>query len=409
MKISGCRACGSEGLLPILSLGKTPLANALLTQTQLAEPEDTFPLEVVFCPACSLVQINETVPPEVLFREYVYLSSVSDTVVENARLIVERMIRDWELTPHSYVAEIASNDGYLLQFYQAAGIPTLGIEPALNIAKIAQAKGIPTIAEFFDDKLAATLHDRGIMVDVIHGNNVLAHVAALNELVKGVGTLLKPQGVGVFEFPYVRDLIEKNEFDTIYHEHLCYYSLTSVEKLFGQHGLEVVDVERIPIHGGSLRLFVSHRRQDNAISPYVEELRTEEHHLGIDQAAYYQDFGRRVDELRTALVECLHDLKQRGYSIAAYGASAKGATLLNTFGIGGKTIDFIVDRSPAKQGLYAPGTHIPILSPNALLEKRPDYCLLLTWNFADEILAQQQEYRYHGGQFILPIPTLTLL
>jgi SAM-dependent methyltransferase len=409
MKIDACRSCGSHQLVPVLSLGETPLANALLTREQLSQPEAFYPLEVVFCEDCTLVQITETVPPEILFRDYVYFSSVSSTVVENAREIVERVIAEHFLTTKSFVLEIASNDGYLLQFYQQAGIPVLGIEPARNIAFKAKEKGVPTIPEFFDLNLARSLAERGIFADVIHANNVLAHVANLNDLVAGVATVLKTNGVGIFEFPYLRDLIEKNEFDTIYHEHLCYYSLTSVKRLFNQHGLAVVDVERIPIHGGSLRLFVSPEKPSQIISDRVPALLTEEFQIGMTDVDYYLSFGARVKQLQSSLCNLLHELRKKGYCIAAYGASAKGATLLNTFNIGANELDFIVDLSPAKQNLFAPGTHLPIVAPNQLLAKKPDYVLLLTWNFTAEILAQQSEFRKQGGKFIIPIPAISIV
>ena len=398
-----CRACGDGGpLAPILSLGRTPLANALLTAEQLAEPEPTYPLDLVFCPACSLVQITETVPPERLFRDYPYFSSFSDTMVRSAKELIERLVAECKLGSGSLVIEIASNDGYLLQHYRDLGVPVLGIEPAANIARVAEARGVPTLCDFFGAALAERLAADGRLADVLHANNVLAHVAELGGVVRGIRRVLQPGGLVVVEVPYVRDLIDRREFDTIYHEHLSYFSLTALDRLFGAHGLVVSDVERLALHGGSLRVFVGH--QGSPRSDRVRELLSNERAIGLLDTAYYRDFAVRVETLGGELLALLRELKARGKRLAAYGASAKGSTLLNTFGIGAEILDFVVDRSSVKQGRYTPGTHLPILPPAALLERRPDYVLLLTWNFAEEILAQQAPYRAQGGRFIVPVP-----
>jgi SAM-dependent methyltransferase len=399
-----CRSCGNAGLTPILDLGLSPLANALLTKEQLTEPEEKFPLDLAFCAKCSLLQITETVPPEKLFREYLYFSSFSETMVKHAGAIANRLVDDRKLGKDSLVLEIASNDGYLLQHYAKRGVPVLGIEPARNIAKVAvEERGIRTIAEFFGKELAESLAAKGERADVIHANNVLAHVPDLNGVIEGVAIALKDDGVAVIEAPYAKPFVEHREFDTIYHEHLCYFSLTALDNLMDRHGLVVSDVELLPIHGGSLRVFVS-KKSARERSAAVVKLLAEEAAGGVATLAPYLDFAKRVEELKTELVRVLTALKAEGKRIAAYGAAAKGSTLLNYFGIGKDTLDFVADRSTYKQGRYMAGVHVPIVAPSELVARQPDVCLLLTWNFADEILAQQKEYRDKGGKFIIPIP-----
>jgi SAM-dependent methyltransferase len=406
-----CRSCDARDLRLVLSLGSTPLANALRSEEQLSLPEETYPLDLAFCPECALLQITETVPPEKLFRDYLYFSSFSDTLLEHARRLAERVIASRGLNGRSLVVEVASNDGYLLQNYKRAGVAVLGVEPAVNIARVAaEERGIPTVCDFFGEGLARSLREgRGLRADVIHAHNVLAHVADLNGFVRGLALLLKEDGEAIVEVPYARDMIEGCEFDTIYHEHLCYFSLTALDNLFRRHRLLVADVEHVPIHGGTLRLFVRKQAEGVAPSAAVREMLADERARGMAREGYYTEFGARVARLRADLLSLLARLKREGRRVAVYGASAKGSTLLNYFGLGRETLDFVVDRSTVKQGLYTPGTALPIHAPERLLEEMPDYVLLLTWNFAEEILAQQQEYRRRGGRFIIPIPELKIV
>ncbi|MBI5456385.1 class I SAM-dependent methyltransferase [Candidatus Kaiserbacteria bacterium] len=408
MTESECRSCKEKGLLPILSLGHMPLANALQTGADLEREGEMYPLDLVFCPACTLVQITETVPPEKLFRDYLYFSSFSDTILESARSLTTRVIEGRHLTNESLVVEIASNDGYLLKNYLARGIPCLGIEPAQNIANTATERGVPTIAEFFNEELATRLAAEGKHADVIHANNVIAHVADLHGAVAGIAKLLKPDGVAIIENHYVKDLIDHTEFDSIYHEHLCYYSATSFQNLFKQHGLVLSDVERIPLHGGSLRAYFQKDSSAHETDGAHAFLAAEQA-WGVGDYSFYRDFGTNVDHLRSELTSLLRKIKGEGGTIAVYGASAKSTTLLNYFGIGNETIEYVVDRSSAKQGLFTPGTHLPIYAPEKLLETQPSHTLLLSWNFEKEILAQQQEYRVRGGRFIIPIPEVRML
>ena len=403
-----CRSCEHPKLQPILSLGSTPLANSLLTESELYLPEQTYPLDLAFCENCSLVQITEVVPPEKLFSEYLYFSSFSETMVTHARDLSKQLIESRGLAPTSLVIEIASNDGYLLQHYKEAGIPVLGIEPAANIATVAIERGINTINDFFGESLARRLNDDKQFADVIHAHNVMAHVADLNGFMHGINLVLKNDGVAVIEVPYVRDMIEGVEFDTIYHEHLCYFSLSSVASLVKRHSMQVTDVERVPIHGGTLRIFIQ-KQGHESVSSRVSEMLATEMTLGMDRLEYYSNFATRVEKLKAELIDLLASLKREGNRIAVYGASAKGSTLLNYFGLGKDQLDYVVDRSTVKQGRYTPGTHLLIDSPERLLADQPDYVLLLTWNFADEILTQQSEYRGKGGRFIIPIPTLRVV
>jgi SAM-dependent methyltransferase len=406
---TGCRSCGAAALQIILSLGSTPLANSLVRDLSDA-PEAKYPLDLAFCSTCSLVQITETVPPEQLFSDYLYFSSFSDTMLAHARELADRFTTRARLGATSLAMEIASNDGYLLQYYKAVGIPVLGIEPAQNVAKVAiEKRGITTVAEFFGLPLAKRLAAEGRRADVVHANNVLAHVADLNGFVAGIHEILKPEGIAALEFPYLGDMIERCEFDTIYHEHLCYYSLTALEHLFARRGLKLIDVERVPIHGGSLLLQAARSESAHVPAASVAALLDEERRLGMRDIAFYEGFARRVLKLKDDLRALLGRLRAEDKRIAAYGAAAKGSTLLNVFGIGRESLEFVADRSSYKQGRYMPGVRIPIVPPEELAKSMPDYTLLLTWNFAEEILRQQKEYRDRGGKFIIPIPEVRIV
>ncbi|HEV2834296.1 MAG TPA: class I SAM-dependent methyltransferase [Pyrinomonadaceae bacterium] len=404
---TACRSCGYRQLQTFLSLGRTPLANALLTEKQLTEPEETYPLDLAFCSACTLVQLTESVSPEKLFREYVYFSSFSDTMLRHAEDLSSGLLGSCHLGAESLVIEVASNDGYLLRYYKRAGVPVLGIEPAVNIARVSeQEHGIPTVCDFFNQELASRLVVEGYQADVIHANNVLAHVPDLNGFVSGLRTLLKDKGIVVVEVPYVKDMIDRVEFDTVYHEHLSYFSLTALDALFTRNGLTIQKVERLPVHGGTLRLYAGYSfRKDESVS----QLLRDEEVWGAGDIDFYSGFGSRVEQLRREVVTLLRELKAQDKRIAVYGASAKGSTLLNYCGVGRETLDYVVDRSTVKQGLYTPGTHLKIYAPEKLLEDMPDYVLLLTWNFASEILKQQAEYRRRGGRFIVPIPSVRVV
>ncbi|MBP9903188.1 MAG: methyltransferase domain-containing protein [Verrucomicrobia bacterium] len=403
-----CRSCGRTAAAPILDLGQQPLANNLLTPADLAKPEPKFPLRLAVCQSCWLLQITDLVPPVELFSEYLYFSSFSDLMLRHAREACAGYLKEFGLNAHSLVVEVASNDGYLLQNFMAAKVPCLGIEPAANIAQVAREKGIETLEEFFGQRIATDLAAKNRQADLILGNNVFAHAPDTNDFVAGLKTLLQPNGRIVLEFPYGADFIEHTEFDTIYHEHVFYFTLTALQPLFERHGLTLFRVQRLPLHGGSLRLFAGHTGA-HAVEPSVPELLAEETRKGVNALGYYAGFGHQVRTIRDELVALLAKLKQDGKRIAAYGASAKGSTLLNYYGVGADTLDFVADRSPYKQGRLTPGTHIPIVPPDELTRRQPDYTLLLTWNFAEEILAQQQAYRDAGGKFIVPIPNVKVV
>jgi SAM-dependent methyltransferase len=397
-----CRACGHP-TDPFLPFGDLPLANGLIYPDLPHDAEARFALTLTLCPACALVQLAESTDPEALFRHYLYQTSTSAAFVDHARALAQRLIAERRLGPGNRVIEIASNDGYLLQHYRAAAVPVLGIEPALNIAELARRRGIDTICEFFSRDIADGLRREGRVADVVHAHNVLAHVPDLHGFVGAIATILAPDGVAVIEAPYLIDLIDNLEFDTVYHEHLCYFSLTPLVPLFARHGLQIAAVERIPVHGGSLRVFARHGGEPPP-DRSVEGMLARERAWGVCAASTYRRFADAVTAFRPAFRQFLAGLRAGGKSIAAYGAAAKGTTLLNYCGIGRETIDFVVDRSPLKQGLTMPGVRLQILPAEELLVRQPDFTVLLAWNFADEILAQQAEYQRRGGRFVLPLP-----
>jgi len=406
--VNSCRACGSPLQAPFLDLGVVPLANNILRRDQLKCQEPKYALATTYCSNCSLVQLTENVSPKDMFEHYVYRSSYSDTMLSHVRKLASELVVRERLNDKSLVVEVASNDGYLLKNYIEHGVPVLGIDPAANIAEIAEKEaGVPTLVEFFNKDIAQGLVNQGKQADIIHAHNVLAHVPDPNELIGGFSVLLKETGIAVVEVPYVRDLIEKLEFDTIYHEHYSYFSLIALNNLAVANGLIIKDVQRVEIHGGSLRVEFS--KPNLVASPRVAEFLAEEQEAGIGDEGFYALFATKVAEFKQEFGKLLQSLKDEGASIAAYGASAKGSTLLSYTEIGPETLDFVADRSLLKQDHYSPGGHIPIVSTEEVLKQKPDYLLLLAWNFADEIIAQQAGYSEQGGKFIVPLPELKII
>jgi SAM-dependent methyltransferase len=407
MRITNCRSCGAADLRVVLELGSHPIADALLSKADLDRPEARYPLAVAFCPDCSLLQLTETVPLDVLYRhDYPYYSSFSPALLRHSAAHAEALVQKYRLDQDSFVVEVASNDGYLLRNFVAREIPCLGIDPADGPAAQATAIGVPTIHDFFGFRCADRLANKRRCADLIIANNVIAHVDDINDLVAGFARLLKPAGSLVCEFAYALDLMERCEFDTIYHEHLFYHTVHGLTPLFGRHGLHLNDVERLPIHGGSLRLTVSRRPRR---SPMLDSLYAHEAGLGLDKSSYYEHFAERVVALRASLAELLAAKKAKGKRIACYGAAAKGATLLNYLDLGQGFFEFVADANPHKQGKYMPGQRILIEPPEQLSAAQPDYVLLLVWNFAGEVLRQQAAYRQCGGRFIIPVPEPTIV
>ncbi len=405
-----CRFCRAPLRVTLVDLGPTPLANSYLALDQLDDPEPTFPLHAKLCSVCRLVQVDDVTAPEKIFGHYAYFSSYSASWVEHARRFAVMAKERWSLDANSLVIEVASNDGYLLRHFVDMSVPVLGIEPAANVAEAARAAGVATDVAFFGRATAERLSGQGRRADLIIGNNVFAHVPDINDFVAGFTMLLKPNGVVSLEFPHMLKLIEQTQFDTIYHEHFSYLSLYTTEKIFAAHGLKVFDVTELPTHGGSLRVMASlagSRRYE--LGEGVAKLRRDEAAAGIDSDALYSGFEAKVQAVRTAFVDFLNSAKADGKTVVAYGAAAKGNTLLNYCGVGTDFIDYVVDLNPHKQGCFLPGSRLPIYSPGRLAETRPDYVLILPWNLQDEIMAQTSYIREWGGQFVVAVPRLTIL
>lgn len=400
-----CRLCNAWLTETFIDLGMSPLANSYVQREHLSAIEPFYPLHARVCEGCYLVQLDDMQSPDTIFRDYAYFSSFSDTWLKHAADYTEQMAKRFGLDASSMVIEVASNDGYLLQYFQGKGIPVLGIEPAANVASVAQQKGIPTLVKFFGSETAKELVRGNTRADLLIANNVLAHVPDLNDFVGGLKRALKPDGVITVEFPHLLHLIQENQFDTIYHEHLYYFALFPVAKLLGAHGLTLFDVEQLPTHGGSLRIYVRH--EEDLTKPITESVRyvqSLEERAGLARLETYRRFRDQVQDTKRKLLDLLSTVKSQGRTIVGYGAPAKGNTLLNYCGIRGDSISFTVDRSPHKQGRFLPGTHIPIEHPDRVREAKPDYVFILPWNLKDEIMQQLAYIREWDGQFIVPIP-----
>jgi SAM-dependent methyltransferase len=406
--VSVCRACGGRLAVTMADLGMQPASNAFIESEAAFEHEKRYPLRAKVCETCKLVQVDYDVAPQELFGNYVYFSSYSDDWLAHAQAYCDMARQRFALGHSSLVVELASNDGYLLKNFLTMGIPVLGIDPSDTVAAAAEKIGVPTLVEFFGQKLARDLVRQGRQADLIIGNNVLAHVPQLNDFVAGIALLLRPNGNVTIEFPHLLELIEHVEFDTIYHEHFSYFSVYAIEQVFARHGLRLYDVERLPTHGGSLRIFAAHAahaaRTDLKDSTSLKEVRAQENAAGLEDLATYLKFSRRVEECRDSLLAFLAAAKREGKRVAAYGAAAKGNTLLNFCSVTAQDIAFVADRNPHKQKKFLPGTHIPVVSPEELMQAKPDYVLILPWNLRDEIRQQLKGIGAWGGRFVTPVP-----
>ncbi|MBD2771250.1 class I SAM-dependent methyltransferase [Iningainema tapete] len=404
-----CRFCGTKLQHTFVDLGMSPLCESYVTSEQLNQMEPFYPLHVYVCSRCKLVQLQEYVSPQEIFSEYAYFSSYSDSWLKHALNYTEKVIDRFELNSSTHVVEIASNDGYLLQYFASKSIPVLGIEPAANVAEVAIKKGIPTVVKFFGINTATELVAQGQQADLLVANNVLAHVPDINDFVGGCQIILKTGGIITMEFPHLMRLIEGNQFDTIYHEHFSYLSLLAVEQIFAAHNLTIFDVEEVSTHGGSLRIYAKHKEdKSKPTTQRVKELRAREEAAGFNELKNYFTFGEKVKQTKFQLLEFLISAKRQGKTIAGYGAPGKGNTLLNYCGIREDFIDYTVDRNPYKQGKFLPGTHIPIFAPDKIQQTKPDYLLILPWNLKNEIISQMSYIRDWGGKFVVPIPEVSV-
>ncbi|MEA2772169.1 MAG: hypothetical protein QOD93_5131 [Acetobacteraceae bacterium] len=408
--MTGCRFCAAPLTQTFADLGMAPPSNSFVAPEHASAMEPFYPLHAFVCDQCHLVQLEEFETPEQIFSNYLYFSSFSDSWLKHAEAYTDQMISRFGLGAGSQVVEIGSNDGYLLQYFRARGVPVLGVEPAANVAAAATARGIPTDVSFFGVATARRLKSSGIEPDVIAANNVMAHVPDLNDFVEGFSTLLRPGGVVTVEFPHLLRLMQQNQFDTIYHEHFSYFSLLTVERVFARHGLRLFDVQEVTTHGGSLRIFATQSNDStHPTTDAVAKVLEDERAAGLGRREAYAAFAEQVIDTKTALLAFCIQARRERKTIAGYGAPAKGNTLLNYCGVGPEFIPFTVDRSPHKQGKLLPGVHIPIRAPEAIFEAKPDYVLILPWNLADEIVAQMAGVRDWGGQFVVPIPTVRII
>ena len=409
MKIGHCRFCGSVLDHTFIDLGRSPLANSFLSKEAIGRAESYYPLHVYVCENCFLVQLEEFESPKNIFSDYLYFSSFSQSWLHHCSEYARDMTERYSLNPSSLVIEIASNDGYLLQYFKERGIGVLGVEPAANVAKVAEGKGIPTEVAFFGAKTAQRMAAAGRRADLMAANNVLAHVPDVNDFVAGFKILLKPEGTATFEFPHLLRLIAERQFDTIYHEHFSYLSLLVVEKVFSRHGLKVFDVEQLTTHGGSLRVFACHDGLERPRSSNCDKVIGAERAAGLDRIEAYDHFAETVVDIKCRLLEFLIEARGANKVVVGYGAPAKGNTLLNYCGIGPELVRYTVDRSPHKQSLFLPGVQIPIHAPEHIFETKPNYVLILPWNLKDEVTEQMAGIRDWGGRFVVAIPTLEIL
>jgi len=409
MKLERCRICKNKKLEKILDLGEMPLANAFLDKNQLSQKEISYPLRVVWCKSCGLLQIDEIVPPEVLFKDYIYVSGTSEALRKHFEGLATEVVNNFKLNSESLVIDIGSNDGTLLKEFKKIGVKVIGVEPAVNISKIAQEKGITTVNDFFSENIARKIIKDNGKADAITATNVVAHTDDLDGLLKGVAYLLKDDGVFVIEAPYLVDLLEKVEFDTIYHEHLSYFAVCPLKRLFEEYDFKIVNIERVKIHGGTIRIFITKKKSRYNINKNVNQLVSLEIKKGLNEVTAYRKFAERVEKLKEDLVNLIQKLKSENKKVIGYGAAAKGNTLLNYYHIGPELIEFIADLSPMKQNKFTPGTHIPVYSPERIYEIKPDYMLILAWNFADEIMKQQSRFKQMGGKFIIPVPEVRII